>query len=57
MSISVPALLHGSALLSLEYFLPRTVHEGGAELIHLPLEYREIALDRGGVGTTVERPP
>jgi hypothetical protein len=26
------------------------VHDGGAELIHLPLEYREIALDRSGVG-------
>jgi hypothetical protein len=32
MSISVPAMLHGSALLSLEYSLQRQVHEGGAEL-------------------------
>jgi hypothetical protein len=50
MTISVPALLHGNALLSLEYSLQRQVREGGAELIHLTLEYRDIALERSGVG-------
>ena len=45
-SLSGPDLLQDGALLHLEDSFQRQVHEGGTELVQLPLQDREITFDR-----------
>jgi len=42
--------LHERSLLGLKHTLERQVHQAGMVLVHLPLQDREVALDRRRVG-------
>ncbi len=42
--------LHERPLLGLKHTLKRQVHQAGTIFVHLPLQNREVALDRRRVG-------